>query len=412
MEQYLRHDAPVGIDDLNLYASTLSIDNAAIGRERGTSRYFDLVGIKRRSIAPPFEDAVTLAVNAARPLVEAAGRDAFELLIVATESGFDFGKPLSSYVHRHLGLGQRCRNLEVKHACYGGTASLQLATAWLRSGVARGKRALVVTTDLPGNQFGEPAEMTPGTGAVALSLAEEPRVLALDRAAGYAALEVYDTARPTATFHWVDEVLSLGAYLDLLEAAYAHYRAQVPGSLERDFDHVVYHMPVEMLVRKAHAALLEADDPDATADAAAASFERMVAPSLGYCSETGNIFSGTVYAGLAALVDSDPGPRAGARLGLYSYGSGSCGEFFSGTLQPDARAVVGAHGLRAHLAARRALTIPDYERIVREREAVAGVRAWAPDRALPEGHYAAAYDGRSRLVLDSVADFYRRYAWS
>jgi polyketide biosynthesis 3-hydroxy-3-methylglutaryl-CoA synthase-like enzyme PksG len=235
-------------------------------------------------------------------------------------------------------------------------------------------------------------------------------VLALDRAAGYAALEVYDTARPTATFHWVDEVLSLGAYLDLLEAAYAHYRAQVPGSLERDFDHVVYHMPVEMLVRKAHAALLEADDPAATAEAAAASFGRMVAPSLGYCSETGNIFSGTVYAGLAALVDS--GPRPGARLGLYSYGSGSCGEFFSGTLQPEARAVVAAHGLRAHLEARRALTIPDYERIVREREAVAGARAWAPDRTLPAGHYAEAYDGRSRLVLDSVADFYRRYAWS
>lgn len=403
------HEVPVGIDDLNLYASTLSIDNAAIGRARGTSRYFDIVGIKRRSIAPPFEDAVTLAVNAARPLVEAAGRDAFELLIVATESGFDFGKPLSSYVHRHLGLGRRCRNLEVKHACYGGTASLQLATGWLRSGVARGKRALVVTTDLPGNQFGEPAEMTPGTGAVALSLGEEPRVLALDRAAGYAALEVYDTARPTATGHWVDEVLSLGAYLDLLEEAYAHYRAQVPGVLA-DFDHVVYHMPVETLVRKAHGVLLEADDPDSTAEAAAASFERMVSPALAYCSETGNIFSGTVYAGLAALVDS--AARPGARVALYSYGSGSCAEFFSGTLGPEARAVVGAHGIRAHLESRHALDIPEYERIVRGREAVAGVADWTPDRALPADHYARSYAGRSRLVLDSVKDYYRRYAWS
>ncbi|MET0556486.1 MAG: hydroxymethylglutaryl-CoA synthase [Vicinamibacteria bacterium] len=407
------HDVPVGIDDLNLYGSTLSIDNAAIGEARGTSRYYDLVGIKRRSIAPPFEDAVTLAVNAARPLVEAAGRDAFELLIVATESGFDFGKPLSSYVHRHLGLGQRCRNLEVKHACYGGTASLQLAAGWLRSGVARGRRALVVTTDLPGNQFGEPAEMTPGTGAVALSLAEEPRVLELDRAAGYAALEVYDTARPTATFHWVDEVLSLGAYLDLLEGAYAHYRTQVPpGTVERDFDHVVYHMPLESLVRKAHAVLLEADDPDVSDEAVARSFQRMVAPALGYCTETGNIFSGTVYAGLAALVDGPAAPRAGARVGLYSYGSGSCGEFFSGTLREGARAAVGAHGIAAHLAARRALDIPDYEAVVRDRDARAGVRDWSPLRDLPAGHFDDAYAGRGRLVLESVKDFYRRYAWS
>ena len=380
------HDVPVGIDDLNLYASTLSIDNADIGRARGTSRYFDIVGIKRRSIAPPFEDAVTLAVNAARPLVEAAGPDAFELLIVATESGFDFGKPLSSYVHRHLGLGRRCRNLEVKHACYGGTASLQLAAGWLRSGVARGKRALVVTTDLPGNQFGEPAEMTPGTGAVALSLAEEPRVLELDRAAGYAALEVYDTARPTATGHWVDEVLSLGAYLDLLEDAYAHYRAQVPG---------------------------DASSGTSTTSSTTCRWRRSCARRTACCSRPTiptrpptrprRASSGwwrrpsrtAARPATSSRAPSTPASRRSSTrrpvrapapaIALYSYGSGSCAEFFSGTLRPEARAVVGAHGIRAHLEARRALTIPDYERIVREREAIAGVADWAPDRELPAG---------------------------
>ena len=275
------HDVPVGIDDLNLYAARSRSTTPTSGgpaAPRATSTSSASSGGRSR---PRSRTPVTLAVNAARPLVEAAGPDAFELLIVATESGFDFGKPLSSYVHRHLGLGRRCRNLEVKHACYGGTASLQLAAGWLRSGVARGKRALVVTTDLPGNQFGEPAEMTPGTGAVALSLAEEPRVLELDRASGLRGARGlrHRAARPRPG-HWVDEVLSLGAYLDLLEDAYAHYRAQVPGDVLRDFDHVVYHMPVETLVRKAHGVLLEADDPDATADAAAASFERMVAPSL------------------------------------------------------------------------------------------------------------------------------------
>jgi 3-hydroxy-3-methylglutaryl CoA synthase len=405
------HGVPVGIDDLNLYGTTLSIDNALVSAARGTDRYLDLVRIKRRSIAPPFEDPVTLAVNAALPLVEAAGRDAFELLIVATESGFDFGKPLSSYVHRHLGLATRCRNLEVKHACYGGTAALQLAVAWLRAGTAPGRKALVVTTDLPGNQFGEPAELTPGTGAVALSLSTEPRVLALDDAAGYAALEVYDTARPTATGHWVDEVLSLGAYLDLLEESYAHFRDQVPASsLDQDLDHLVYHMPLESLIRKAHGVLLEAHGDEPDGDAVARSFERMVQPSLSYCSETGNIFSGTLYAGLASLVDSGPRPRA--RVGLYSYGSGSCGEFFAGTLGQDARATVGAHGIASHLGARRALTLEQYERIVRDREAIAGVAEWTPARDLPEGHYEEAYAGRHRLVLDSVKDFYRRYAWS
>jgi 3-hydroxy-3-methylglutaryl CoA synthase len=401
---------PVGIDDLNLYASTLSVDNALVAEARGTSRYMDVVRIRRRSIAPLCEDPVTLAVNAARPVVEAAGRDAFELLIVATESGFDYGKPLSSYVHRHLGLGSRCRNLEVKHACYGGTASLQLACAWVRSQAAPGKKALVVTTDLPGNQFGQPAELTPGTGAVALSVSAEPRVLALDLASGYAAREVYDTARPTATGHWVDEVLSLGAYLDLLELAYAHYRSQrgeIP--LAEDLDYVVYHMPLESLVRKAHEILLAESGAAGNGNGGQA-FDRMVAPSLRYCEETGNIFSGTLYAGLAALIDSDPPPRPGARVGLYSYGSGSCAEFFAGALGAQARSVLGARRIGAHLAARRGLSLADYERIVVEREAKALCAEFTPPRDVPAGHFEEAYRGSGLLVLESVKDYYRRYA--
>ena len=404
---------PVGIDDLNLYASTLSVDNAEVAAARGTSKYMDIVRIRRRSIAPLWEDPVTLAVNAAKPLVAAAGPEAFELLIVATESGFDYGKPLSSYVHKHLGLGSRCRNLEAKHACYGGTASLQLASAWVRSGAAPGKKALVVTTDVPGNQFGEPAELTPGTGAVAISVSAEPRVLTLDLQSGYAAREVYDTARPTATGHWVDEVLSLGAYLDLLELAYAHYRSQrgvVP--LAEDLDYLVYHMPLESLVRKAHAVLLEESGAEADEKSAERSFEGMVAPSLRYCGETGNIFSGTLYAGLAALIDSDPPPPSGARVGMYSYGSGSCAEFFAGSLGSEARAVVGAQRIAERLLARVRLTLPDYERIVLERESKALVSDFTPDRETPAGHFEEAYRGKGLLVLDRVKDFYRHYAWS
>ncbi len=412
--------APVGIDDMNLYGSTLSVDNAEVAAARGTSRYMDLVRIRRRSIAPLCEDPVTLAVNAALPLVEAVGPDAFELLIVATESGLDYGKPLSSYVHRHLGLTSRCRNLEVKHACYGGTASLQLACAWIRSEAAPGKKALVVTTDLPGNQFGEPAELTPGTGAVAMSVSTEPRVLALDLASGYAAREVYDTARPTATGHWVDEVLSLGAYLDLLELAYGHYRSQrgeVP--LEEDFDEERFFatvLPVlkkECLVRKAHEVLLAESGAEADRNGGAGrSFDRMVKPSLRYCEETGNIFSGTLYAGLAALVDSDPAPRPGARVGMYSYGSGSCAEFFAGSLGDAARSVVGARRIGAHLAARRPLSLTDYERIVLEREAKALCPDFTPERETPAGHFEEAYSGSGLLVLEGVKDHYRRYARS
>ena len=47
---------PVGIDDMSLYASTLSVDNALVAAARGTSKYMDIVRIRRRSIAPLCED--------------------------------------------------------------------------------------------------------------------------------------------------------------------------------------------------------------------------------------------------------------------------------------------------------------------------------------------------------------------
>ncbi len=402
----------VGIDDLNVYGSSLCVDNAEVAAVRGHARYLDIVGIRRRSVAPPFEDAVTLAVNAARPLLESIDPSQVELLIVATESGNDLSKPLSSYVHRHLSLPSRCRHFEAKHACFAGTLGVQLAAAWIRSGTAPGKKALVLTTDLAGWFQGQPAELTPGTGAVALLVSQDPRVLELEPGSGYAAKEVYDTARPAATVHWVDEVLSLSAYLDLLEETWEAYRsAHSVASLESHFARIAYHTPLVSLVRKAHQIVVESLDPDATESAVSASFERFVRPSLRYCEQLGNIFSGTLYAALASLLDSEP-PAPGERVGLFSYGSGSGAEFFSGLVAPTARGTLARHALAARLAARRQLTFDEYETVMRMRHDTAYDADLVPSRDCPAGLYEEAYRGKSLLVLDRVAHHHRQYARS
>src|SRR5206468_4499968 len=98
----------------------------------------------------PFEDPVTNAVNAARPIIDRlapADRASIELVAVGTESSFDFGKSMSTYVHHYLGLSPRCRSFEVKHACYAGTAALQAAAGIVGADPTRGARALVVATD-------------------------------------------------------------------------------------------------------------------------------------------------------------------------------------------------------------------------------------------------------------------------
>ncbi|MFC5102795.1 hydroxymethylglutaryl-CoA synthase family protein [Kibdelosporangium philippinense] len=401
----------VGIDDLTLYGSTLAVDAAGLASARGTAeREIRSLELVRRSLPPSFEDPVTLAVNAARPLTDPDDPERYGLLVVATESGVDYAKPLSSYVHKYLELSHRCRHLEVKHACYAGTAALRLASAWVHCNPTR--RALVITTDMARRLFHDPAEPAEGAGAAAMVVAAEPRVLALEPASGVAAREVYDVMRPTPSLETIHSGLSLGAYLDLLELAWDGYREDAGADVFDTFSHVIYHTPITSLVRQAHGLVVEAHRPDVEPSVVAESFERMVRPSLKYCQELGNTYSGSLWAALAALVDHAPSVAAGERIGLYSYGSGSCAEFFSGRFGTAARETVGRHQIGQHLASRRLVDVADYERIVLDTERSLTAAHFKPDTSLVPGLLDEAYTGRALLVLEDVRDYYRTYGWS
>jgi 3-hydroxy-3-methylglutaryl CoA synthase len=405
----------VGIDDLNIYGSTLAVEFAEIAVARGFSaQELHAARFQRRSLLPPYEDPITLAVNAAKPLVDAAGPESFELVIVATETGVDYGKPLSSYVHRHLGLGARCWNLEAKHGCYSGTAALQLAAAWVRTNADAGKKALVVMTDVGRRHFGRSAELTSGAGAVALSVARTPRVLEIEADRGYGCKEVYDVARPTPTGEVGDAVLSLYAFLDLLELAWENYRSSVAGdlTLENRFRYMLYHAPLISLVEHAHRVLIEMEREDATPTEIRQSFDRMVGPALRYAQELGNTYTANVYTLLAGLIDAVPTLEAGTRVGVFSYGSGSCAEIYGGVVQAEARATLAAHRIGESLAARRKVAVEPYEALVMESERCLASEQYAPDREFLKGHFEEYYRGRGLLVLDGVENYYRRYVWS
>ena len=190
----------VGIDQIGIYTPGYALPLAALAAARGVpveKIHFGL-GAYEMSVAPPWEDSVTLAASAALRALGSAGTSADEigLLLVGTETAVDHAKPIGSFLHELLGLSSRCRTVELKHACYGGTAGMMLAIEWLRSGAARGRKALVVATDIARYDLGSSAEFTQGAGAAALLLSEQPRLLALDPATGVYARNVYDFWRP------------------------------------------------------------------------------------------------------------------------------------------------------------------------------------------------------------------------
>ncbi|MGV9388614.1 hydroxymethylglutaryl-CoA synthase family protein [Streptomyces olivaceus] len=408
----------VGIEAINAYVARACFDVAELFRGRGLDMTrFDNLMMRQKSVNLPCEDAVTNAVNAAKPLLDRltpAERDAVELLVVGTESGLDLGKPISTYIHHHLGLSSRCRSFEVKHACYGGTAALQTAAGIIGASPVSTAKALVIAADAPSaaarGTYWEPSE---GAGAVALLVGRDPRVLELDPgASGLHTFEVMDTLRPRPDLDYVDSDVSLLSYLTCLERSFAAYRERVAGADVVDsFEHLVLHTPFAGMVKGAHRKLLRTHKglgPRETAD----DFARRIAPTLHYGSRVGNLFSASLYLALCSLLDRG-GPETPCRIGLFSYGSGCGSEFFSGVLGEEAVATAGRMGIGAALDARRELTLEEYDTLTElGGDRAFGVRDLDVDTKPYAELYGALADGAELLVLRRIENFHRLYSWS
>jgi hydroxymethylglutaryl-CoA synthase len=407
----------VGIEKITAYPCSMALDMRRLAEARGDDPAHprEELLVTSRSLNPLWEDPVTMAVNAGLDLLEGVDRSSIELAIVASESSVDFGKPMSTYVQRHCGLSANCRNFEAKHACYGGTAALMMAASWVAAGSAPGKKALVITSDQSRTHLGKPWEYVLGAAAVAMLVSDQPDVLELEpEHNGYWTQEIFDTYRPTSTTEVGHADTSLYGYLDGLEGSLAHYRSRVGDvDFRTHFAKHVYHVPFGGITFRAHRALLR--DTSArkfTASEARSDWERRSRPSLRYTSLFGGTYTSATFVALMGLVDGCEDLRAGDRISMYSYGSGSCAEFYSARIGPRAREVVAAAGLARKLAARRDVSVEEYEQIERHRTELIDRPTYEVDRSHPAGLWEQAYAGRGRLVLEGVTDWERRYRTS
>ncbi|MFA7761416.1 hydroxymethylglutaryl-CoA synthase family protein [Streptomyces sp. NRRL S-448] len=407
---------PIGIEGLNAYCGLARLPVPALFEGRGLDpgRIGNLM-MDDRSVLLPWEDPVTNAVNAAKPVVDALGDDIeqIELLVTSTESGVDFSKSIASYVHRYLGLPARCRIMEVKQACYGTTGMLQLAAGYLAGQGNPGGKALVIATDIsPMDERARYAEPTMGNGAVAVLLSDDPRVLTLDRGrSGLHTFEVMDTARPEPDLDFVNPDLSLLSYLECLSASYRDYVRLAPETDFTDtFGHLVMHTPFPGMVRAAHRKLMREVAPAAPA-VVEADFTRRVVPSLAYARTVGNLCSGSIYLALASLIDHGSAVE-GARVGFYSYGSGCASEFFSGVITPGAREVLAAMGIGDRVRSRRELTFGEYEKLLpAARSCLVPQRHRHVDLSDCDEFLEPFRSHGPTLVLTGAEDFHRCYAW-
>jgi polyketide biosynthesis 3-hydroxy-3-methylglutaryl-CoA synthase-like enzyme PksG len=414
----------VGIEAMNVYSGTACVDVSKLAQHRNLdmSRFENLM-MKEKSVALPYEDPVTFGVNAAKPLIDSMtseARERIEMLITCTESSFDFGKSMSTYFHDLLGLNRNCRLFELKNACYSGVAGLQMGINFILSNTSPGAKVLIIATDIARFMIEEGgdalsadwsfAEPSSGCGAVAMLVSDRPHLFQVDVGAnGYYGYEVMDTCRPSTDSEAGDVDLSLLSYLDCCENAYREYQERVDGAhFGQTFGYLAYHTPFAGMVKGAHRKImrkqLQAKPAEIEDD-----FQRRVIPGLVHCQRVGNIMGATAALSLASTIDHGDFDTP-QRIGIFSYGSGCCSEFFSGVVTKEGQERLHTQKIKQQLDSRYALSMQQYDRLLeKSAEMKFGTRNLDADwdfmaqtrESLPA----------PTLLLKCIKEYHRDYEW-
>jgi polyketide biosynthesis 3-hydroxy-3-methylglutaryl-CoA synthase-like enzyme PksG len=412
----------VGIEAVNAFAGSayVNVEELARHRKLDVTRFKNLL-MKEKTIALPYEDPITFGLNAAKPLIDVMSpdeKDRVEMVISCTESAFDFGKSMSTYFHKLLGLNPNCRLFELKNACYSGVAGFQMAVNFILSQASPGAKVLVIATDISRFMTVEGGESltqdwsffepSTGAGAVAMVVSEMPYVFQVDVGAnGYYGYEVMDTCRPVPDSEAGDADLSLLSYLDCYEKSFLEYKKRVQGvDFTSTFGYLAMHTPFGGMVKGAHRdmmrKLVKANPKEIEAD-----FERRVMPGLIYCQRVGNIMGATTMLALVSAIDHGDF-HTPQRIGCFSYGSGCCSEFFSGVVTKDAQERVRALRIKDQLDKRYQLSMEEYDSLLVSNNVVKfGTRNVVLDvDFIPQARSA---QGKETLFLREIKEFQRHY---
>lgn len=341
-----------GIESLSFYIPEHYLDLATLAERHNIdpAKFSRGIGQEKISIPQHDEDVVTLAAEAARPVVEACGKEGIDTLLFATETGIDQSKSAGLYVHQLLGLPQQCRNVELKQACYSATAAIQMACGY----VARkpDRKVLVIASDVSRYDLDSSAEATQGCGAVAMMISADPKVMEIDATSGVYSEDIMDFWRPNyRKTPLVDGKYSAMKYLHALAHAWEDYQKN-GGRAYDEFARFCYHLPFSRMGDKAHRHLASLNEAKADVEKSS--------PGMVYNRQVGNCYAASLYLSLVSTLENGDEDLTDKAIGLFSYGSGAVAEFFAGVVQSGYQEHLFTDYHENLLANRKALTYDDY----------------------------------------------------
>ena len=345
----------IGIDKINFYVPKYYVDMAKLAEARQVDPNKFLIGIGQTEMAvsPVNQDIVSMGANAAKDIITDEDKKNIGMVIVATESTIDNAKAAAVQIHNLLGIQPFARCFEMKEACYAATPAIQLAKDYLAQ--RPNEKVLVIASDTARYGINSGGEPTQGAGAVAMMISHEPSILTLNDDAVAYTEDVYDFWRPTGhKYPLVAGALSKDAYIKSFQESW-NVSARRQGKTLSDFESLCFHVPFTKMGKKALDSIIDNAD-ETTQERLKSGYEDAVY----YNRYVGNIYTGSLYLSLISLLETRD-LKGGQTIGLFSYGSGSVGEFFSATLVDGFEKHLNIEGHKALLNNRTEVSVEEYE---------------------------------------------------
>ncbi|KAI0052049.1 hydroxymethylglutaryl-CoA synthase [Auriscalpium vulgare] len=386
----------VGILGIDMYFPQRCISEEELEVFDGVAKGKYTIGLGQSymAFADDREDINSMALTVVSSLLRRYNIDPKSIgrLEVGTETIIDKSKSVKTVLMDLLSAAGNhdVEGLDSKNACYGSTAALFNAVNWVESCSWDGRNAIVFAGDIAVYAEGG-ARPVGGAGACAMLIGPNAPIV-FEPIHGTYMANTYDFYKPRMESEYpeVDGPLSVSTYIAAMDGAYSAFRAKVAVAtkalsgntddddsgkttdpkavfnLKRDIDYLVYHSPYGKQVQKGHARLLFNDYLSAptleefasvppeflrlsyTASItdknvektfmalSKADFAARVQPSMRCAARCGNMYTASLYGGLASLLASiGPADILGKRISMYAFGSGCASSFFTLRVKGD-----------------------------------------------------------------------------
>lgn len=347
----------VGIDKIGFFTPNKYVDmvDLAHARNQDPNKFLIGIGQNTMTVADQTQDAVSMGINATLRYLDEIDKDKVGLLIFGTESSVDQSKSASLFVKNALKLPASMRAFEVKEACFGLTAGLMMARDFVR--VHPDKTAIVIGSDIARYGINTAGEVTQGAGSISLLVKNDPSILELNDGHSAYSEDINDFWRPNnSKLAKVDGKYSTQVYLDFFTKTFEDYKKQ-KNLDNKDFTAITYHMPFTKMALKANRIAVENQDEE-TSQRLMNKFEA----AKKWSSMVGNIYTGSLYLSLLSLLENGD-LKAGDLVGLFSYGSGAMGEFYSGNVVEGFEDQLDKASDEALINNRQKLSVKEYEEV-------------------------------------------------